>query len=256
MLPILKSTDLLLAWTKRSIRARYQQSILGWLWAIVQPIASVIIFSIVFTNFIRVDTGSIPYPIFSFVALAPWTFFSSSLADMTQSLVQNIYLVTRIYFPREILPLAAMLARFLDFLVALGVMAAMLVIYKVDVYPPALLFIPLIILIQMILILGIGLLTSALYVYYRDVNPLMILITQLWFYASPVIYPISTIPEKYRFLYFLNPMSGILEGYRTAIFYRSIPDYTLLIAGLEAVAVLVFGYWLFKRLEFQFADVV
>lgn len=256
IVPIFQSKDLLFAWTNRTIRGRYQQSILGWLWAIVQPIASVAIFSIIFTRFVPVDTGAIPYPVFSYIAVAPWTFFSTSLQDMTISLVQNISLVTKVYFPREVLPVSAMLARLLDFAVAAVVMVVLLIIYQIPVFLPGLIFLPLILAIQILLILGIGLITSAINVFYRDVQPLLTLVTQLWFYASPIIYPVSLVPEQYRFLYFLNPMAGILEAYRAILLYQTLPGYPLLVSGIEALLILAFGYWLFKRVEFQFADIV
>jgi lipopolysaccharide transport system permease protein len=256
LLPVLQSKDLLIAWTQRTIRGRYQQSLLGWLWAIVQPVASVVIFSIIFTRFVPVDTGAIAYPLFSYVAVAPWTFFSTSLQDMTASLSLNFSLVTKVYFPREVLPVSAMLARLLDFGVASLVIVALMVIYQVPVFLPGLLFLPLILLVQIILILGLGLITSATNVFFRDVQPLLTLVIQLWFYASPIIYPVSFVPEKWRVLYFLNPMAGILEAYRSVLLYQSLPTTTLLVAGVESLLVLAFGYWLFKRVEFQFADIV
>lgn len=254
--PITNSMDLLVAWTNRTIRGRYQQSLLGWLWAIVQPLASVAIFSIIFTRFVRVDTGAIPYPVFSYIAVAPWSFFSASLQDMTGSLVGNISLVTKVYFPREVLPVSAMLARMLDFLIAASVMAILLVVYQIPVSLPMLVFLPLIILIQMLLILGLGLITSALNVFYRDMQPLLTLVIQLWFYASPIIYPVTMVPEKFQLVYFLNPMAGILESYRAVILRQTAPGPHLLISAVEAVLVIIAGYWLFKKLESQFADIV
>lgn len=254
--PIFQSKELLLAWTKRTIRGRYQQSILGWLWAIVQPLASMAIFSIIFTRFVPVDTGAIPYPVFSYVAVAPWAFFSSSLTDMTSSLVANFGLVTKVYFPREVLPVSAMLARLLDFGVAALVLLLLMIIYRVPVFTEGLPFLPLIILTQIVLILGLGFITSTVNVFFRDMQPLLALTVQLWFYASPIIYPITLVPERYRMLYYLNPMAGILESYRAVLLYRTLPGVPLLIAAAEAVLILIFGYWLFKRIELQFADIV
>jgi lipopolysaccharide transport system permease protein len=256
MLPILTSKDLLLAWTNRTIRGRYQQSMLGWLWAIVQPVASVAIFTIIFTYFVPVDTGTIPYAVFSYVAVAPWAFFANSLQDMTVALTANFGLVTKVYFPREVLPVSAMLARLLDLGVAALVLVGLMLIYRVPVVLPALLFIPLILVVQIMLVIGLGLITSAANVFFRDMQPLLTLVIQLWFYASPIIYPISLVPERWRLLYFLNPMAGIMEAYRAVLLYQTLPDSTFLIAATEAVLLLVFGYWLFKRLEFQFADII
>jgi lipopolysaccharide transport system permease protein len=240
----------------RTIRGRYQQSVLGWFWAIVQPAAAVAIFSIIFTQFVPVNTGGIPYPVFSYVAVVPWAFFSSSLSDMTQSLVQNMSLVTKIYFPREALVIAAMLARLLDFFVAAGLLIAMIFIFRMDVTSLGLLVLPLVLLLQIILATGLGLMTSALNIFYRDVQPILALVIQLWFYASPIIYPVTMVPEKYRFFYYLNPMAGILESYRDILLRQSLPGYYLITAGVFSLVVFLLGYWFFKRVEFLFADVV
>ncbi len=255
-LPFIQSKDLLFAWTQRIIRGRYQQSVLGWLWAIVQPAASVTIFSVIFTYFVPVDTGEIPYPVFSYVAVVPWAFFSSSLQDMTVALTQNFGLVTKVYFPREVLPISSMLARLLDLLVAAGVLVGLMVLYELPTHLPYLLFIPIILAVQILFIIGLGLIASASNVFYRDVQPLLTLVIQLWFYASPIIYPVSMVPEKWRILYFLNPMAGILEAYRSVLLYQSFPTTTLLIAAIESIVILIFGYWFFKRVEFQFADII
>lgn len=256
LFPVIHARDLLIAWTNRTIRGRYQQSILGWLWAIVQPIASVAIFSIIFTKFVPVDTEGIPYPIFSYIAVAPWSFLSASLLDMTSSLVQNISLVTKVYFPREVLPLSAMLARLLDLSVSIGVLLVLFLIYQAPIYGPGLIFLPLVFLIQIILVLGIGFIASAANVFFRDVLPLLTLGIQLWFYASPIIYPYTLVPEWLRPYYFLNPMAGILESYRAVLLYHTTPSPYLGVAAAEAILLLLFGYWLFKRLEFQFADII
>jgi lipopolysaccharide transport system permease protein len=249
-------TDLIWAWTIRTIRARYQQSILGWLWAILQPAASVAIFSFVFTRFVQIDTGGIPYPVFSYVAVLPWTFLASALQDMTISLVSNITLVTKIYFPRETLPIAAMLARLLDFCVASVLLVILIFLYQVPLFLLALFFIPLILTIQIALIVGLGLFTTALNVFSRDVTPLLTLIISLWFYASPIIYPVTMVPSHLRSVYLLNPMASILEAYRSVLLYGQIPDKTLITAGVISFIVLIFGYAFFKRVEHLFADIV
>jgi lipopolysaccharide transport system permease protein len=248
--------DLLFSWTSRTIRARYQQSVLGGLWAIIQPAASVAIFSVIFTKFVPVDTGGIPYPVFSYVAVVPWTFFSSSLTDMSNSLVQNMTLVTKIYFPREALPIAAMLARLLDFGISAGLLIILMVIFRVPLYPLGLLALPLILLIQIALITGLGLIAAALNIFYRDVQPLLTLIVQLWFYASPIIYPVTMVPERWRPLYFLNPMAGIIEAYRAVLLHQQLPDASIYSAAGVSLLILIFGYWFFKRVEYLFADIV
>jgi len=253
---IMASKDILLAWTSRTIRSRYQQSFLGGLWAIIQPAASVAIFSIIFTQIVPVDTGDIPYPVFSYVAVAPWAFFAASLADMAGSLVQNMTLVTKIYFPREALPLAAMLARLLDFAISAAVLVILMIIFRMPFFPLGWLFLPVILFIQIILVAGLGLIAAAMNVFYRDVQPFLTLIIQLWFYASPIIYPVSMVPEKLQAYYFLNPMAGILVSYRGVLLEGSLPNFSLVSAAIISIAIFVFGYWLFKRVEFLFADIV
>lgn len=253
---ILMYRDLLLAWTWRTVRVRYQQSFLGGFWAVIQPAAAVAIFSIVFTRFIKVDTGGVPYVLFSFATMVPWTFFSTSLTDMINSLVENMGLVTKIYFPREILPLSVMLARLLDFGIATGVLLVLMLYYRVPLFEPAWLYIPLILLIQIGLVLGLGLMGAALNVFYRDIKHLIILGLQIWLYASPVIYPVSLVPERLRSLYFVNPMAGVVEAYRRVLIHAQAPDGHLLWSAFLALAVLTFGFWFFKRVESQFADVL
>ncbi|MDJ0753642.1 MAG: ABC transporter permease [Ardenticatenaceae bacterium] len=248
--------ELLLAWTGRNIRARYQQSALGWLWAIFQPAAQVAIFTIIFSFVVRVDTGDIPYPVFSYVAIVPWTLLASSLPDMSQSIVSNMGLVTKIYFPREILPIAALLARLMDFGVAAVLLVILMIVYRVPLFPAGLTFIPLILLIQLMLILGIGLALSAANVFFRDVQSLLALIVQLWFYASPIIYPVSMVPETLQPYYFLNPMAGILQSYRAILINGTLPDSSLWIAAGISLLIFAAGYWFFKKVEFKFADII
>jgi lipopolysaccharide transport system permease protein len=256
LIPLIGSTDLLFAWTGRTIRGRYQQSALGWLWAIVQPAATVTIFTVIFTRIVRVDTGEIPYVIFSYVAVVPWTLLATSLADMTSSLVGNMSLVTKIYFPREALPLAAMLARLMDFGVAASLVIVLMLVFRVSIFPPGWLFLPLILIIQLALIAGIGLAAAAANVFYRDVQSLLVLVVQLWFYASPIIYPVSMVPERFQRLYFLNPMAGILESYRAVLLYGELPGMYLIQAALVSMLLLLGGYLFFKKVEFLFADIV
>jgi len=250
------SKDLLWSWVRRTVSARYQQSLLGGLWIIIQPTATVIILSIIFTYFIPIDTGEIPYIVFSYVAVIPWSFFSSSLTDMSFSLVQNMGLITKIYFPREILPLSAMMARLLDLGVASVLLIVLMLIYQSPAYPIGWLYLPLILIIQIALILGLGLFVAALNVFFRDVQSMLTLILQIWFYASPIIYPVTLVPENLRPYYFLNPMAGILEAYRAVLLYQTLPGNYLLISGLISLFVFFFGYWFFLQVEYQFADII
>jgi lipopolysaccharide transport system permease protein len=248
--------ELLWAWTIRTIQARYKQSFLGGLWAIVQPAARAALFTIIFTRIVPIDTGEIPYIVFSYTAMVPWTLFSSSLSDMVDSLVSNMNLVTKIYFPREILPIASLLARLIDFFIAGVLLIVLMIFFGMPLFTLNWLFLPLILAIQLALSIGLGLISSALNVFYRDIRHLVIFGVQLWLYATPIIYPVERIPPEYHQLYFLNPMAGIIESYRSVILHQQTPDNYLILSGVMAGIILVAGYWFFKRLEFQFADVV
>jgi lipopolysaccharide transport system permease protein len=251
-----RSRDLLWSWTTRNIRARYQQSALGWLWAVFQPAAQVFIFTLIFTLFVPVDTGDVPYPVFSYVALVPWTLLSASVTDMSQALVANMNLVTKIYFPREILPIAALLARLMDFGVAAGLLVILMILYKVPFSLSNLLYLPLILVTQLLLLLGLGLASSAANVFFRDVQSLLALLFQLWFYASPIIYPVSMVPERWRLLYFFNPMAGVLEAYRDILLNSRAPGPYLVPSAVISAIIFVVGFWFFKKVEFQIADIV
>ena len=253
---LILTRDLILSWTSRTVKARYQQSALGWLWAVIQPAASVAIFTIIFTLFVPVDTGGTPYIVFSYVAMVPWTFFASTLADMTNSLVDNMDLVTKIYFPREALPIAAMLARLLDFGVAASLLVILMLYFRLPLPLVAALYLPIILVVELSLVVGLGLAASAMNVFFRDVQPLIRLIIQLWFYACPIIYPAALVPERLRPFYYLNPMAGVLQACRDVLLEGNIPGMYLMLSGLLAFLILLAGYWLFKRVEYQFADIV
>ncbi|MCC7176499.1 MAG: ABC transporter permease [Bryobacterales bacterium] len=250
------SRELLFAWTMRNVRARYQQSILGWLWAIIQPAMQAAVLTVIFTFFVPVNTDKTPYILFAYVATTPWTFFASSLTDMTSSIVTNMSLVTKIYFPRETLPAAAMLARLIDLAVAAGLLVPLMLYFGVAVTPALLLYIPAILGIQLMLTMGIGLACAAANVFYRDVQSFLTLGIQIWFYASPVIYPLATVPERFRGLYFLNPMAGIIESYRRVLLYGQAPGRELLVAAGLSLGALVAGYIFFRWSERLFADIV
>jgi len=253
---LLKTRDLIWAWTIRTLRGRYQQSALGWLWAIVQPVATVAIFAVVFTRIVPVETGGVPYIIFSYAAVVPWTLLATSITDMAISMVQNMNLVGKIYFPREALPVAALLARIADFGISFVLLIILIVLFRIPVLPIGLLCLPLILMIQLALIFGLGLGAAALNVFYRDVDPLLKLVTQVWFYASPILYPVSFVPEKWQWVYFFNPMSGIIAAYRDVLVYNRLPGDYLLPAGVVSFLIFVIGYSYFKRVEFQFADII
>lgn len=253
---LIQAKDLFWEWTSRIVRARYQQSVLGGLWIIVQPAAMAAIFTVIFTFFVPVNSGKIPYIVFSYTAMVPWLLFANSLGDMANSIVGNMDLITKIYFPREILPLSSLLARLLDFFVAVGLLVALMLYFRMPLFPFGLLYVPFILVIQLALIIGLGLALAALNVFYRDVQPLLTLVIQVWFYASPIIYSVAMVPERLRLLYFLNPMAGVLEAYRDVLLYQHIPGSYLLVSAVIALLICFGGYWFFKQMEFQFADVV
>jgi lipopolysaccharide transport system permease protein len=248
--------DLLVNWTIREIKVRYKQSLLGAAWAILQPLAATIVFSIIFSTFVRIPTDGIPYPIFYYSALLPWTFFATSISTGVSSLINNMNLVTKIYYPREIMPLAAILASLFDFLIASLIFIVMMFFYQVPV-SLSFLFIPLILLIQFILTLGIVLLGSAIIVFYRDIRFIVPLVIQIWMYLSPIIYPLSRVPERFRFLYMLNPMAAVIDSYRRVILQGEWPQINfLLLAAVLSIVLLVGVYFYFKRSETVFADII
>jgi len=251
-----RARELLLAWTMRELKVRYKQSIIGVGWAVLQPLSMMLVFTLVFSVIVRVPTGDIPYPLFSYTAVLPWTFFVASLSMGIPSLVNNMNLVTKVRMPREILPIATVLACFTDFAIAAVVFMGMIVAYRVSLHWTALWVVALLG-IQIIFTLGLVLLGSALNVLYRDIRFVVPLATQLWMYASPIIYPVDLIPEHLRVVYFINPMAGIIEGYRLALLEGMPPDLgaTALALGISCL-VLLLGYYVFKRLEPSFADLI
>ncbi|NMC54028.1 MAG: ABC transporter permease [Chloroflexi bacterium] len=260
MIPYIKdlyrSRELLYTWTMRDFKVRYSQSILGAAWAIIQPFSLMVVFSIIFSNIIRVPTNGVPYPLFSYVALLPWTFFANSLTFAIPSLVNNMNLVSKIYFPREILPLSSILVCLLDFLISCSIFVLMMIWYRVPLSWTALL-VPVILIIQIILIFGISLLASAINVFYRDVRFVIPLVLQIWMYLSPIIYPVNLVPEWLQPFYFLNPMATIIESYRRVVLYQQLPDWRYLgLAAALAIVVIVFTYPYFKRADRQFADLI
>jgi lipopolysaccharide transport system permease protein len=252
-----QAQGLLREWVVRTLRARYQQSLLGWLWAFIQPATQAAVYTVVFTRLVPVDTGGPPYAAFAYVATASWAFLAASLTDMTNSLVDNMSLVNKIYFPREVLPAACMLARLVDLGIAAALFVGVAVYFGLPSSPATLPMLLIVLLLQLLLISGLGLATAALNVFVRDVRSVLVLVLQVWLYASPVIYPVEAVPDRYRAVYSLNPMVGIIEGYRAVLLKGSVPSPELLLpAAAVAVASFVCGYWLFKRLEFRFADIV
>lgn len=256
LVELVRYRGLLWIWTLREVRIRYKQSALGAAWAIVQPLSLAAMFTVVFSRVVRVPTGELPYPLFSYVAVLVWTLFATGINSGIGSLVNNMNLVGKIYFPREVLPLASIAAALVDFVVAGSGVLLLLIWYRWPVNPNVLWLIPLIGLMLM-LMTGLTLIGAAMIVYFRDVRFLVPLGLQLWFYASPIIYPVDLVPERFRMLYALNPMVGILSGVRDAVLLGRAPHLTLLIpASVMGLIVLVGGYLGFKYAERGFADVI
>jgi lipopolysaccharide transport system permease protein len=254
---LLTYRQLLWRWVIRNIKVRYKQSFLGAAWAVLQPLSTTVLFALIFSYFVRVETEGAPYLVFYYSALLPWTFFASSVSFGAQSLISNLNLVTKIYFPKEILPLSAVLASFVDFAVAAIIYVAMMIAYRVPV-SPSLLLLPVVLLVQVFLTVGVVLLASALNVFYRDIRFVVPLGMQLWMYATPVIYPISQVPERFRVLYMvINPMAGLIDSYRRIALTAEWPQYNYLLASAAiSVALLIAAYWYFKRVEPVFADMI
>jgi lipopolysaccharide transport system permease protein len=240
----------------REIRIRYKQAFLGAAWAILQPLTMMIVFTLVFSRFAKVPTDGIPYPIFSYTALLPWTMLATAITFGVPSLVANLNLVTKTYFPREILPIGAVGASLFEFLVASSIFVVMLFYYQIEL-TWTMLWLPLVLILQLVLVLGVTFTGAALLVLYRDVRFIVPLGLQIWLYLTPVIYPVTVVPEKYLPLYMLNPMAGIITAYRQIILYGQPPEWTyLVIAGIEAMLIFFLGYLTFKKLEVTFADII
>lgn len=248
--------ELLLTFAWRDIKVRYKQSFLGAAWAILQPFSLMVIFTIIFSIFAKLPSDGIPYPIFSYCALLPWTFLSTSLTTGVPCFVANMSLITKIYFPREIFPIAKVFAAFVDFLVASIIFVGMMIYYHVPL-SIHLVWIPVLIVIQIFLSLGILFFAATINVFYRDVNHVVPLVTRIWMYLTPIIYPVSLVPERFRSIYMLNPMAGIIDSYRRIILHGKPPNITYLSYALViSFSLLVISYIFFKKKEMVFADVI
>jgi lipopolysaccharide transport system permease protein len=248
--------DLIFSFAARDIKARYKQTALGVVWSIIQPLSMMIVFTLVFSVFAKVPSDGIPYPVFAYSALTFWMFFSNTIAGGTMAMTSNGILIRKIYFPRETLLLAVLLAGLLDLAIASLLFVGMILYYQIALTAAALWVIPLVTL-QMLLALGITSLTSAAHVNFRDIGHALPLLIQLWMFATPVAYPISVIPEWLRSIYLLNPMAAIIDGYRRAIILGTHPDLAALALSAAITIVLTAAALsIFKRAERTFADVI
>ncbi len=248
--------ELLYILTWRDIKVRYKQTVLGAAWAILQPFLTMVVFSVVFGRLARVPSDGIPYPVFAYCALLPWQLFAYALTASSNSLVANEGLITKVYFPRLVIPLSAVLSGLVDFGVAFIVLLGMLVYYGI-VPTLAILTLPLFLTLAIATALSVGLWLSALNVQYRDVRHTVPFLIQFWLFATPIAYPSSLVPERWRALYGLNPMAGVVEGFRWALLGKADGSGPLVLVSAAVVGALLGGGLLyFRRMERTFADVV
>jgi len=243
-----------LAW--RDIKVRYKQTALGVIWVVIQPLFAMLVFSVFFGRLAGMPSGGVPYPVFAFCALLPWQLFAHALTESSASLVTNQNLITKVYFPRLIIPLAPVLASLLDFLIAFGLLLGMLAYYRIT---PTLWVwtLPLFLLLAIALAIGVGLWLAALNARYRDVRYTIPFLTQIWLFATPIAYPSSLVPEPWRAWYGLNPMAGVVDGFRWALLGTAdAPGGLMAVSAAVTLVILVSGVHYFRRTERTFADTI
>jgi lipopolysaccharide transport system permease protein len=253
---LIEYRDLLYTLSVHRVKVRYKQTALGISWAILQPLSIMLLFTLIFSLIVKMPSEGAPYAAFAYTALLPWTFFSTALSNGANGLVSNSQLITKVYFPREILPLTYVIASLFDLIIASSVMAALMIHYRVPLTANALYAIP-IILILTLFVSAISLFLSAMQVRFRDIGVAMPLLLQVWMFATPVAYPLSAVPDRFRALYLLNPMVGIIENFRQVVLHGARPDFSSLgMAGLISVILLAASYIYFKRVEATMADII
>jgi lipopolysaccharide transport system permease protein len=247
--------ELLQAFVVRDIKVRYKQTALGAAWAVIQPLLMMVVFTLFFGKLAKIPSEGIPYPIFSYAALLPWTLFAEGLTRSTSSMISNAGIMTKVYFPRLILPISGVVSPLVDFAIAFVILLGMMLYF--GFYPTVnIIWLPAFIILALATSLGVGLWLSALNVQYRDFQYTVPFLIQLWLFASPVVYPSTLLPEPYRMIYGLNPMAGVIEGFRWALLGTSPPSSLILISVVVVIAILVSGAFYFRRMEKIFADVV
>jgi len=247
--------DLLYFLVVRGIKAKYAQSVLGVGWAIVQPLFTMLIFTMVFGRLAKISSDGVPYMLFSFAGLMPWTYFSGALQEASNSLVANANMINKVYFPRIILPLSALFTKVLDFAITVIVMIVMLIVFRIS---PTInfLYFPLLVILLLLSTFGPALFLSAWSVQYRDIKYAMSFVVQLLMYAAPVVYPLSSVPEKYRLIYSLNPLVGVIEGFRSSILgVIPMPWESIGVSAVVALLFSLYGLYSFSKLEKTFADI-
>lgn len=241
----------------RDMKVRYRQTLIGAAWAIVQPVSTMIVFAIFFGRVAGIPSDGVPYPVFSLAGLVPWTFFANGLSNSSNALVLNTHLITRVYVPRLLLPLGRILAGFPDLALSLLVLLAVMWHYDIDLRARSFVWLPAFVLLACTTILGVGLWLSALNVKYRDVQHVIPLLVQLWLFASPIAYPSSLLSEPWRTVYGLNPMVGVVDGFRWSLLGTGeAPGLTVAASALASLIILISGAFFFRRAERTFADLV
>ncbi len=240
----------------RDIKVKYKQTVLGGLWAIIQPFFLMVVFTLFFGKLAKIPSDGIPYPIFNFTAMIAWTYFSGAINTSSNSIVGSGSLISKVYFPRIIIPLTSVIAGLLDFLLAFIVLIGMMFYYSI--YPSLLvLALPGLIILMMLMASGVGMLLAALNAKYRDIRYTIPFLIQFWMFASPIVYPASLIPERYRMIYALNPMTGVIEGFRSALLGKAVfPTEMILISVIISLGIFIIGLAYFKQVERYFADVI
>jgi lipopolysaccharide transport system permease protein len=248
--------ELLFFFVWRDIKVRYKQTAFGASWAIIQPLMTMVVFSLFFGRLAKIPSDGVPYPIFSYSALVPWTFFASGLTQSANSLVGSGHLIKKVYFPRLTIPIASVLSEMVDLVLAFIVLLAMMLFY--GIVPTAhIIWLPALVLLAVATSLGVGLWLAALNVQYRDVRYIVPFVTQFWMFATPIAYPSSLLPHPWRVLYGINPMVGVVEGFRWALLgTHTAPGPIMALSAAVALTVLVSGAFQFRRMERTFADVV
>jgi lipopolysaccharide transport system permease protein len=251
-----RSRELLYFLIWRDVKVRYKQTVLGAAWAILQPLLTMVVFSIFFGKLARMPSDGVPYPLFAYAALVPWTFFANGLTLSSTSLVSNQALLRKVYFPRLVIPISAVTAGLIDFGIAFVVLLGLAAHYGIA--PTAnIVWLPALVLLALVTALGVGLWFSALNVLYRDIQYVVPFLVQVWLYATPIVYPSSLVPERWRTLYAINPMVGVVEGFRWALLGTGTrPGPMILVSALAALATLMGGLFFFRRMEKSFSDVV
>ena len=248
--------DLFYFLTWRDIKVRYKQTVLGAAWAIIQPFFTMVVFSLFFGKLAKVPSDGIPYPIFAYAALVPWTFFANGLSQSSNSMVENANLIKKVYFPRMVVPISSVISGVVDFVLAFLVLLGMMFFY--GIFPTKnIIWLPLLLVMAFVTALGVGLWLSALNVQFRDVRYTVPFLTQFWLFATPIAYPSSLLSEPWRTLYGINPMVGVVEGFRWALLgTETAPGPIIVVSALVALALFVGGAFYFRRMEKSFADVV